>query len=306
MPLPTSLVLNWHLTEACNYRCQYCYATWDAPTYKYELIRNPERTAALLHELYSFFRPDNKANPLAKLQEWSSVRLNLAGGEPLLHAEMLMPIINQARELGFDVSLISNGSLLNGGLLNQLAKKLTWLGISIDSINTPTNVRIGRVDCRGHVLTLDELAASLIAARQSNPALRIKLNSVVNRHNHSEDLSPAIRQFMPDKWKVLRMLPVVNQSLTVTDEQFAAFVARHQSFASFLCAEDHHDMRESYIMIDPTGRFFQNSLKIPGSGYAYSRPILEVGTGAAFADVDFAHQRFCERYLPPHTGEERA
>lgn len=215
-------------------------------------------------------------------------------------------IINQARELGFDVSLISNGSLLEGRLLNQLAKKLTWLGISIDSINIVTNARIGRVDCRGRVLNLDELAASLIAARQSNPALRLKLNSVVNRLNHSEDLSPVIRKVTPDKWKILRMLPVVNQSLTVTDEQFAAFVVRHQSFGSILYAEDHHDMRESYIMLDPIGRFFQNSLKIPGAGYAYSRPILEVGAGAAFADVNFAHQRFCTRYLPTHAGEDRA
>lgn len=27
-PLLSELVINWHITEACNYRCRYCYAHW--------------------------------------------------------------------------------------------------------------------------------------------------------------------------------------------------------------------------------------------------------------------------------------
>jgi radical S-adenosyl methionine domain-containing protein 2 len=42
-----------------------------------------------------------------------AVRLNLAGGEPLLHAGKIASIVNQARNLGFEVSLISNGSQLS-------------------------------------------------------------------------------------------------------------------------------------------------------------------------------------------------
>ena len=29
---PTPAVINWHVTEACNYRCGYCYAHWDRPS----------------------------------------------------------------------------------------------------------------------------------------------------------------------------------------------------------------------------------------------------------------------------------
>ncbi|QBY54446.1 viperin family antiviral radical SAM protein [Cupriavidus oxalaticus] len=299
---PTPLVLNWHLTEACNYRCQYCYATWDESTCRRELIHDPERTTGLLNELYQFFRPGNRMNPLANRLAWSSVRLNLAGGEPLLHAGKLPSIVSQARGLGFEVSMISNGSQLNEELLNQLAPQLTWLGISIDSVNPATNRAIGRVDRRSRLLNLEGLASNLVGARLSNPGLRIKLNTVVNQLNHGEDLGSLIQCFAPQKWKVLRMLPVVNQHLAVSDEQFAAFVARHRTFARILCAEDNQDMRESYLMIDPHGRFFQSSPLIAGQGYAYSRPILEVGAGVAFSEMTFDHERFSARYIPVNTG----
>lgn len=298
---PASLVINWHLTEACNYRCQYCYAAWSESSCRRELIHDPERTAALLRELYQFFRPGNHINPLANRLDWSSMRLNLAGGEPLLYAGKLPSVIRQARDLGFEVSLISNGSHLTDTLLDQLAPQLTWLGISIDSVSPAINRAIGRVDRRDELLSLEGLAASLAGARQSNPGLRIKLNTVVNRLNHGEDLRSLIQRLTPEKWKVLRMLPVVNQDLAVSDEQFAAFVARHQDFDRILCPEDNKDMRESYLMIDPLGRFFQNSPLVAGQGYAYSRPILDVGAEAAFAEIAFDHERFSARYIPIKT-----
>lgn len=290
-----SLVLNWHVTETCNYRCQYCYATWKNSALPCELIRNPKQTAALMTELYRFFQPGNWSNPLAKRLNWNAVRLNLAGGEPTLHADRLLSVVSQALGQGFEVSLISNGSLLDNKLLKQLAPQLSWLGVSIDSAASVTNFKIGRVDRRGRLIDLDELATSLDVTRQSNPKLRIKLNTVVNRLNHAENLNSLLQRLSPNKWKVLRMLPVVNEHLTVTNEQFAAFVARHKPFASILRTENYQDMRESYLMIDPSGRFFQNS-PIAEQGYAYSQPILEVGADAAFAEVHFAHERFSSRY----------
>lgn len=290
-----SLVLNWHLTEACNYRCQYCYSTWETSTCSRELIQNPLQSAELLRELYELFCPDNSSNPLAKRFNWQSVRLNLAGGEPTLHTDKLRQIVNQARNLGFEVSLISNGSLLDKTLLKQLVPKLSWLGVSIDSAITTTNAAIGRLDRLNKLLDSHELTENLIKARKQNSQLCIKINTVVNQLNHTENLSPMIQKLSPDKWKVLRMLPVVNQSLTVTDEQFSSFVARHQKFARIICAEDNRDMYESYLMIDPLGRFFQNSPA--GQEYSYSHPILEVGAEAAFDEINFAHERFSSRYL---------
>lgn len=296
MKKTTELVLNWHVTEACNYHCRYCYGTWDESACRRELIHDPQLTTTLLSELHQFFLPNNPMNPLASRPAWSSVRLNLAGGEPLLYAGKLSSIVDQAHGLGFELSLITNGSQLNADLLLRLAPQLSWLGISIDSVRSETNRAIGRVDRRGRLLSLRELVEVLAEARKYNPRLRIKLNTVVNQLNHDEDLSPLIQRMAPDKWKVLRMLPVVNQHLTVSDEQFSAFVVRHHSVAPILCAEDNHDMYESYLMVDPHGRFFQNMPVIAGQGYAYSQPILEVGAATAFSQMTFDPEKFSARY----------
>lgn len=297
-----TLVLNWHLTEACNYRCQYCYATWNESSDRRELIHRPEQTSALLRELYQFFQPENHLNPLAKNLAWKSVRLNLAGGEPLLLGDKLISLVQQARAYGFEVSLISNGSLFNRELLTQLATELTWLGISIDSNNPDANSAIGRADRRNRLLDIPHLESHLLMARKANPSLKIKLNTVISRLNFGEDLSSLIHLFNPDKWKIMRMLPVVNSSLTVSDDEFSGFVARHGSLGGVISIEDNKDMRESYLMIDPLGRFFQNSQLIAGHGYDYSHQILDVGVEKAFSQMVFDHGKFCARYAPSIEG----
>ena len=42
-------------------------------------------------------------------------------------------------------------------------------------------------------------------------------------------------------------------------------------------------MTDSYLMVDPTGRFFWRSKYAPG--YDYSSPILEVGAAEAMAQI---------------------
>jgi radical S-adenosyl methionine domain-containing protein 2 len=191
--------------------------------------------------------------------------------------------------------VISNGSGLTRELLDCLATQLSRLGISIDSANAVSNRAIGRIDRRGRLLDLGNLATCFANARQANPDLQLKFNTVVNQRNHVGDLSALVRHFAPDKRKVLSMLPVV--SLHLADEQFGPFVARHRTLANILCAEDNQDMRESYLMIEPRGRFFQNGPLIAGQGYVYSSPILQVGAEAAFAEMVFDPKRFSARYI---------
>ena len=42
-------------------------------------------------------------------------------------------------------------------------------------------------------------------------------------------------------------------------------------------------------------------ITVAGRGYAYSRPILDVGAEAAFAEMAFDHERFSARYIPIKT-----
>lgn len=300
-PFVEDLVINWHLIEACNYSCKYCYATWDKPDSSKELHRDQDGTARLLNSLYEFFRPSNSANPLAHIMDWKNVRLSIAGGEPTLLKERLDFVISKAKQLGFKVSLITNGSLLDAQRITSIAPHLSCLGISLDSSNITTNSLIGRVSQKGNVKPVSDVVETIRLAREANPAISIKINTVVNAINMHEDMSDLISLINPDRWKVLRVLPVISDALSITAENYSEFVIRHAALSSVMSVEDNQDMVDSYIMIDPLGRFFQNSLG--GSSYLYSSPIQEVGIAVAFAQTGFSPKKFAKRYQSGFHGE---
>lgn len=111
----------------------------------------------------------------------------------------------------------------------------------------------------------------------------------------AENLLPALALLQPDRWKVLRMLPVLTPELAVSDAEFANFVKRHVAANSCLSVEDNSDMLGSYVMIDPQGRFFQNGKSEPGS-YFYSPAITPQNEQKAFASIPFSAERFASRY----------
>lgn len=288
------LVINWHMTEACNYACRYCYSKWHSETRRRELMHDQSASRIMLESLYRYFAPDNQETQKRHGMSWQKVRLSLAGGEPLLYGETLTQLAQTAKAMDFELSLITNGSRLSRPLMAELAPLLSVLGISIDSADTSTNQGIGRADRLGQQLALPELANLLAEAHSLNPGLRLKINTVVNALNFTEDLSATIRQLAPDKWKVLRMLPTVATDLAIADHEFTEFVSRHRPMEGIMAAEDNGDMVESYIMIDPRGRFFQNSLN--GPGYRYSQPITKVGAETAFQQIQWQAEKFVGRY----------
>jgi radical S-adenosyl methionine domain-containing protein 2 len=133
--------------------------------------------------------------------------------------------------------------------------------------------------------------------RSVNPEILIKVNTVVNKFNFKENLTEIVERINPDKWKVLKVLPIVSDDLDVSEEQFQSFVNIHQRLGSVLSAENNQDMTESYLMVDPLGRFFQNqSNSRVGSPYCYSMPILQIGAEAAFCQINFDVEKFLSRY----------
>jgi len=282
------IVINWHVTEACNYRCQYCYAHWTRPDSS-ELWRDPVSCDALINELSQFF--------LADTTIWAKshnipARLNIAGGEPTLWQDTLLRTVNLGAENGFEISLISNGS--RPKTLLAIAEKSSLLGISVDATDADRNARIGRADRKGIQIANSDLIKLVRDLRAKNPNLKIKINTVVNAENVSDDFSSFITAIAPDRWKILRMLPSYTDALAVDAEAFRRFVSRHRSVKPVPSVEDHEEMSRSYLMIDPHGRFFQN--RPDGKGYDYSAPILEVGAAAAFSQIPFSLEKFQRRY----------
>lgn len=284
------IVINWHVTEACNFRCRYCYAHWKRAT-KPDLIRDPAGRRALLEELFGHF---------ASRCLQGRPRLNFAGGEPLLFADEVCRAMQEARRIGFDISMITNGSRLSIALVEEIAPMLSMLGVSLDSAHAETLTEVGRHDSRGHQMQSGSLAPVLARARRIKPDLELKINTVVCRANWREDMSDVIRVLAPSRWKILRMLPVINGDLAVTDAQFHAFVSRHRQFAAIANVENNDDMLGSYIMVDPMGRFFQN--RVGASGYDYSLPILQVGATQAFSNLHWSEVKFERRYRAEDEG----
>lgn len=294
------LVLNWHAVTSCNYSCIHCFSLWDSPSITRELFHNEKVSLQLLSELNNFFSPNNPANPLNSHLKWDELRLSLCGGEVLVFPKQSAKIANGAKRLGFKVSLITNASLLSFDGIAPLLEDLCMLGISIDSINADTCRLIGRVDRSGRVLSVDYLVKMIEMARSVNPKIKIKINTVVNKLNYKEDMTEFIKYVKPDKWKVLKVLSINNDMISITENEFFIYVNRHKHIISTMSVENEHNMTESYLMIDPYGRFFQNKADIKtGDTYFYSQPILKCGVETAFKQINFDVEKFAARYPYP-------
>ena len=296
-------VINWHILEECNFGCKYCFAHWPDPDAKAcvtEVWNNPKLTDKILAELACL--------PSLLPGEWAGrPRLNIAGGEPLLLWKQgeLLRILNEAKRLGFALSIITNGFLLKDDIVRELAPRLQILGISMDSENSDTNRKIGRCGKGNDTqqVSPERVAAIFRLAREVNPNIECKLNTVVCAENHLEDFHSVIQEIKPKRWKVFQMLPIADtpdirikqRPLIVADELFEGFKARHSDVES-MRPENNDEMTESYVMVDPFGRFYQNG---PAEGiqrHIVSDPIHEIGAHKAWDQVRFNPVKFSKRY----------
>lgn len=277
--LPPSV--NYHLWAPCNMRCRFCFAPFQDVVAdvlpRGHLPR--EESLRLVEKLATRFK-----------------KISFAGGEPTL-CPWLPDLIRAAKESGAITMLVTNGSGLSA-VLQRVSGTLDWVALSIDSASPGTLVSLGRAVQGRTALSMRRYGELADEARAAG--VRVKINTVVTSLNAGEDLSGLIETLRPERWKVLRVLPVAGQNsgkvepLLCSDEQFAGFVARHRHLESadtVVVAEDNDDMRGSYAMVDPAGRFFDNA----SGGHSYTRSILQAGLDAAWCETSFSMERFVSR-----------
>lgn len=279
------------MTETCNYSCTYCYATWEASCDAKELHRTEGAIEALIDRLADYFLSDN---PLQQSINYQSVRLNLAGGEPMVLGQRFVDALLYAKSKGFRTSIITNGAFLDQQRLIELSPHIDVLGVSFDTADEIIASSIGRMDRKGSWISAQKLAVISSEYKRLNPAGLFKVNTVVNQYNHYESLVDVMTIVSPDKWKLLRVLPVFDRIEPVTDIDFAGYVERHSVFSHICIIEDNLDMAASYLMINPNGCFYQNG-ELQG-GYEISEPILQVGVPKAFEQIRFDADTFLRRY----------
>ena len=276
--------VNFHLWEPCNMRCGFCFATFQDVKIEMNLPKGH-----LLKE--------DCISVVDRIAEFGFEKINFAGGEPTL-CPWLPELIARAKEHGMTTSIVTNGSRITDQWLDALNGSLDWVGLSIDTVDPEKLIRLGRAV--GGKIPITETGYLDIIRAIKQHRIRLKINTVVTSVTWQEDFTPFIRLAKPERWKLLQALAVKGQNdasiadFTVTTQQFEAYVRRNRVVKNDgigVVPESNAAMTESYVMIDPAGRFFDNAQGF----YEYSDPILEVGAEAALKQVSIDTERFRQR-----------
>lgn len=294
------ILINYHLNEVCNFNCRYCFSKWDISKNAKNEQRLDDRIN-VLKELKHYFQSNNDINPLTKKLSWDKVRINFSGGEPLL-IKGIDKLILTAYQMGFSPSIVTNGSLLSETLLNCIASYLVKLGLSLDSPNRHTLNQIGRRTRSGKSYTEKSIKNRIKLAKELNPNIIIKINTIVNRLNYQEDFSPLIDMLEPDEWSVIQVLDFFDKPSGISTDAFQQFVNFHQpKYSSILFKEDNDDYIASFLMVGPENNFFSNQDQFHGGAYKHSDPIHHIGAHEALQQIDFDYDRFIKRHIGKKT-----
>lgn len=275
--------VNFHLWEPCNMRCHFCFATF----------QDVKQTILPKGHL-----PKEQAIAVVvALAQSGFQKITFAGGEPTL-CPWLSDLIVTAKKAGMTTMIVTNGTNLTDNFLERNKPYLDWITLSVDSLNTATNVKTGRA--KSGKKAIATTAYYELVDKIKAYGYRLKINTVVSAENSHEILIDFIEYAQPSRWKIFQVLPIIGQN----DVKVDAFLISSNDFNQFLennrtksdnkivsVPETNSQMKGSYVMVDPAGRFFNNST---GKHY-YSNPILEVGCKNALEQMAYDALKFEER-----------
>ena len=175
--LPNSI--NFHITQQCNYKCDFCFAKFDHNSYE-------------LSEIEQF-------ELITELADSGCEKINFAGGEPTL-VQNLSKLIKFSKDLGLFTSLISNGTGLTKKFLTKSYKNIDLIGLSIDSSDEEVNYQLGRCLTNNNEKIKPYSHVNLIKNRVeliNRFNIPLKINTVVTSLNWNENLTDLISQLNP-------------------------------------------------------------------------------------------------------------
>lgn len=269
--LPKRLTVNWHIQQKCNYKCSFCFAHFK---------NNPNIDREKGFKL------------LDSLKEIDIYKVNFAGGEPFMNPH-LSSYLKHSHSIGLKTSIITNGTKMTEKWLEENNQYIDQIGLSIDSIHESTNKKLGRGFGR-HVAVTKRCIERLNAYEHINK----KINTVVTSLNKDEDWSALFEEHPVDRWKVFQVLKIEGENdehfdeLSVSSVEYNSFIERHKHIHAMV-PESNDAMTESYLMMTPDGKFYQNS----NGKYVYSPPVDSLTGGAAEAlkTILFNEEKFVKR-----------
>lgn len=274
----TKYKVNFHITEHCNYHCEYCFAhfgsTANLPVSDWKAIVDNCIKSGLVSEV------------------------NIAGGEPLIYPH-LVELIDYIRGYGIPVSISTNGSLLTDEWLELNAPKLKTIGLSVDSVTTDTLLRTGCC-CKSQVgvsayLSKEKLLHIVETARKYNSDIKIKIDTVVTKYNKGERLDDFINLVQPERWKILKMSVFKgegfdNSHIGVSDEEFTCYVDRQNVLSTDIVVE--RELKSAYLIVNARGYLVDNF----ADEYKDIADLTQTPFAEAFKGVAFNEKLYWSRY----------
>lgn len=274
-------IINYHITDACNYTCRYCFADFrmnDLPLADAKKV---------IDSIDTYFRENGIENG----------RINIAGGEPLMYRH-LDAIIDYISEKSIKVSIITNGSRLTEERIAAWSGKVSMIGISVDAITPEADYHIGRCDSCKRTNSLEHLTK--IASAIHEAGIKLKINTVVSKANLGEDMLSVYKALKPDRLKLIYIHVVRNvnewpetMELIPSIGEYNEFVEKNRYEENCeLVLEKPLDMQNSYFMINPHGEVYINCFGLEKKyGNSIYEPLSEI-----FSRLPFDKSKFDLRY----------
>ncbi len=246
------------VTDRCNFRCVYCMPpeglVWQPHNaiMRYEEIAEVARTAA----------------------EQGVRQIRLTGGEPLVRADLPVLVRMLAEIPGIeDISLTTNGILLEryAGELAQAG--LTRVNVSLDTLNPEKFARITRGG------SLDRVLRGIKAAENAG-LLPIKINAVAMRGINEDEFLDLARLTLSHDWhlRFIELMPLGNQT-----PWGPGFPSPQEAFVS---------IQEIFERLAPLGL-------VPEDGSVGSGPAIEYRVPGGAGKIGFisplSEHTFCQR-----------
>lgn len=274
--------VNFHLWEPCNMRCLFCFATFQ------------DVKKSILPK--GHLPKEQAIEVVLKLAQAGFQKITFAGGEPTLCA-WLPELITTAKNAGLTTMIVTNGTNLTDEFLQANQNILDWIALSVDSLIDETNLMTGRAILGKKPITKEGYFE--LVDKIKSYGYGLKINTVVSAKNYHESMVNFIDYSKPSRWKIFQVLPIVGQndnkidSFLTSEIQFNHFIANHKLVenSTKMVSETNDQIKGSYVMVDPAGRFFEN---ITGK-HIYSDPILEVGFERAIQQMFYDVEKFEER-----------
>jgi AdoMet-dependent heme synthase len=154
------LIVWFEITRSCNLPCKHCYVEAGKP-------RDGELTTP---EIFSV---------LEQLKAQGVFALVLVGGEPMLHPDFT-DILNYAHNLGFVISIATNGTHITQDIINKLPKEECVVSVSLDGTFFHEELRVKS--------TFEDLCKNLFLLKENNIPTAL-MTTLADRNVHElEDI----------------------------------------------------------------------------------------------------------------------